>query len=655
MRSTRTSLFPRAKRSSLLSEDFFSSGMEEEVSPFLTPSSRKLGRNLSLKASIFSIFCLLAAFSCSFFPSLDALSQLLLLLTYFLAGIPALIGALEDLSSFQINIDVLMTFAAFLAVLMGKSQEGALLLVLFSISESMEKAISLKAKGAIGALKKLTPETALVIQPNGSLKKTALFHITPGTHIHVQAGEIIPLDGTVISGISQIDLAHLTGERVPILRKVGDTIPAGGKNLEGALSLKVTCTSTDSTLSRLIQLILKAQEAKPQLQRFLDKISSTYALVVILLTFFLAATLPLFFSLPYLGQEGSIYRSLAFMIAASPCALIIAIPMTYLSAVSVCARQGILIKGGTILDACAKCKTLAMDKTGTLTTGELHCLEVSEPFLPIAYGLELSSTHPIARALVTYASQRGITPAVISQFHTVPGYGVQGLYEDQEVFLGSPAWILPKLTPEYKKQMEAQLKEIHERGELVTLLLIGTRCALFRFQDTIRTDVAKTLQALKKKWKMRLVMLTGDNASSARAIAEQIGLSEFHAQLSPQDKLAFIEKESHLMMIGDGINDGPALARAHVGIAMGKLGSRVAIEAADIILLNDNLELLEWLVKKSHQVVRIVKQNVLLAAIPILFATFFALCGWIPLWMAVIVHEGGTVLVSLNALRLLKK
>ena len=644
-------LFPSTTGSIELFSEFFESGLEESISPFLTPDSRKWGKHIELKSSLASAFFLLCAFLLSFFSKQISLSNLFLLLTYFFAGIPALISSIEDICDLEINIDILMTLAAFSSVLIGSGKEGALLLVLFSFSGAMEMAVHTKAKGAISSLKKLAPQKAHIIQSDGTLISRSIRDIKPGTHIHVKAGELIPLDGTVVEGISSVNLAHLTGESIPITRDVGDEVPAGGRNLEGALTLAVTHTSSDSTLARIIQLISQAQEAKPKLQRWLDKVSSGYAMTIISLAFIFAIALPCFFSIPYIGREGSIYRALAFLIAASPCALIIAIPIAYLSAVSCCAKKGILLKGGIALDALAKCKTLALDKTGTLTTGELTCLEMitnqdHDTFLSVAYALERSCVHPIAHAITTFSKKKGVPPAQITAFRSIPGYGLEGKFEGKQVRIGNGQWLLP-----HNKQVE----EMQEKGEIVTVLMIDQQYALFRFKDKLREHIVPVLNNLNKRWGMRLVMLTGDHEMSARLTAKETGLTEYYANLRPEDKLKFISQEDNLAMVGDGINDAPALARATVGISMGQVGSTTAIDASDIVLLQDNIELLEWLLKKSHQVVRIVKQNVIIAAGAIFFATMPALMGWIPLWLAVVLHEGGTVLVSLNALRLLRK
>ncbi len=355
-----------------LFDEFFASGREESISPFLTPRSRRWGKNLSLKIAGISALLLALAFTYSFFN--PPFASLLLVGVYFLVGTPALIGTLEDLKNLEINIDVLMTLAALLSVVIGSEMEGALLLVLFEFSASMEDAVTQKTKSSLVDLNQISPQTGWVLHDDGTLFEQSVREIPIGTKLLVKAGEFVPLDGTVIAGKSSVNLAHLTGESQPVFKASGDEVPAGALNMEGSLTIVVTRTSADSTLKRIINLIAHAQEAKPRLAKLMDRFGKWYAMGVMSLFFIFAITLPWLLSLPYLGTEGGIYRALTFLIAASPCALIIATPTAYLSAISSCARRGILLKGGVILDGLAKCRNVAFDKTGTLTTGKLQCI-----------------------------------------------------------------------------------------------------------------------------------------------------------------------------------------------------------------------------------------------------------------------------------------
>jgi len=640
-----------------LFDEFFASGAEESVSPFLTPQSRSWGENLSLKSAFGAACFLILAFGFSF--THPPLSNLFLSLVYFLAGVPALIAAFNDLKNLEINIDVLMTLAAFLAVLIGSGLEGALLLVLFELSHGMEDSVSRKARSALHNLNNLAPKFAHAIDRDGIVFEKAVREIQTGTHLLIKQGEIVPLDGTVIEGTSSVNLVHLTGESTPNLKIPGDLLPAGARNLESALTMEVTRTSSDSTLTRIIQLITAAQEAKPRVQRWLDQFGKTYASTIIGLTALFALLLPWILSIPYLGIEGSVYRALAFMIAASPCALIIATPTAYLSAISACAKKGILLKGGIILDALASVTQIAFDKTGTLTTGHLECTAIEsltnsllplDTALAIAAALERQVVHPIATAICNLAADKKIALPEIKQFKTVPGYGLEGvLANGTAVAIGLPEHIAAKLNH--------KLPITKNAGQVLTLLLIGSDLFALRFSDQIRPKMDEFLRKIEQINGLTPLMLTGDHEQNANHVANLLGIQQIHANLRPEDKLAKVaELAEHggLAMVGDGINDAPALARATVGISMGRIGSATAVDASDVVLLNDDLAQLNWLFLKAKMTKRIVGQNIGLALAVICLATTPALLGLIPLWLAVVLHEGGTVLVGLNSLRLLK-
>jgi heavy metal translocating P-type ATPase len=548
--------------------------------------------------------------------------------------------------------------------------EGALLLVLFSLSGAMEDAVTNKAKGALSGLHKLAPTRATVVESDGTLIERAIKDIALGTRILVKAEQIVPLDGTVIDGITSVNLVHLTGESLPVTKRVGDEVAAGARNLDGAITIEVTRTSADSTLAKIIELVTQAQEARPALQRWFDSVSRNYAMTIILLSAFFALAMPFVLSIPFLGTTGSIYRSLAFLIAASPCALIIAIPIAYLSAVSICAKQGILLKGGITLDALAGCHAVAFDKTGTLTTGELTCVSV-EPLiaggnvdinnaLAIAAAMEKNAVHPIANAIVSLAAKKELPKVHLKEFRAIAGFGLEATVsgtQEIQAYIGRPTYVYEKLGEGVQELLRKSIEEAQKRGELVALLLVGTTPFLFRFRDTIRQTVKPVLQALQKRgW--RTIMLTGDHQASAQSVAKEVGIQEVYAGLTPADKLEHVTKlaeKDGLAMVGDGVNDAPALARATVGICMGQVGSTAAIDAADVVLLHDNIEKIDWIISKAQQTQRIVKENLAVATGAIIVASLPALGGLIPLWLAVVMHEGGTILVGLNALRLLRK
>jgi Zn2+/Cd2+-exporting ATPase len=634
-------------------DEFFATNKEETVSPFLTPDSRKWGKYLSVRSALFAGFLLACAFVLTFYSTPASLA--FLTAVYFLAGTPALINSIHDLSNFEINIDVLMTLAAFLSVIIGSEMEGALLLVLFELSAALEGMVAQKTRSSVLNLHKLSPRVACVIFDGGVIYEKALAEIPVGTRILVKAGEIIPLDGEVIDGRSYVNLVHLTGESQPIAKTIGDEVPAGAGNLDGTLTISVTRTSGDSTVSRIIKLITQAQDAKPKIEQFLDRFGKYYASTIILLSLAFAIALPVFWGLPYLGTEGGIYRALAFLIAASPCALVLATPTAYLSALSSCARRGILPKGGIMLDAVATCTTVALDKTGTLTTGKLSCTgieQLSGPHLDpnlaiaIAASLERHAVHPIAEALTAFAEAKKIQILPVENFRSIAGYGLEGTVASHPAIIGQREFI-----------QEKSQATLPPADQMATYLYVKGSLFVFHFTDTLRTDAKKVIAHLKNKH-LRVVMLTGDHASSANEVASELGIDEVFADLRPEDKLAKVTElasQAPLMMVGDGINDAPALARATVGISMGKIGSATAVDASDIIFIHDDISLLSWLFKKAHQTRRILRENIALALGVILFATTPALLGLVPLWVAVVLHEGGTVLVGLNSLRLLKK
>ncbi len=649
-------------------DEFFSSGLNETVSPFLTPTSRNWGKNLGIKTSLLSAVFLLLSFLFSF--STPPLSSLFLAAVFFLAGVPAILNALEDLKSLEININMLMTLAAFLSLFIGSGIEGALLLVLFELSGAMEEAVTKKTKGSLHRLRTLSPTIALVLDEDGSYFEKSVKEIEVGTRILVKAGEIVPLDGIVREGTSSVNLVHLTGESLPVVKKVDMEVPAGARNLEASLTVEITRKSADSTLSRIIDLITKAAEAKPTVQRFLDRFGKKYASTIILLTFLFIFLLPLLLQIPFWGMEGSIYRSLAFLIAASPCALIIATPTAYLSAISSCASQGILLKGGIVLDALASCRKIFFDKTGTLTTGQLRCVafepldgKASIPLLTalgIASSMEKNVVHPIAEAIQREAKEKKAPFISLLSYEAIPGYGLQGNVsvegKKEIVFLGLPEFVLGQVEEKKRASYQEMLKQKRNPGQISSLLLVGSSLFHLQFSDELRENAAEMLQALKKEG-IDTIMITGDHQVSAEMIAQKLGMTQVYADLRPEDKLALIDKFSQkegLAMVGDGINDAPSLARANVGISLGKVGSSTAHDASDIILLNDEIFLVSFLVKKAQKTLKIVKQNLCLALAVILFATTPALLGLIPLWLAVVLHEGGTVLVGLNSLRLLK-
>ena len=607
-------------------DEYFASGYEETENPFITEKSRKWGKHVSLVGALSAAVLLLVAYITHYFS--PPLSALFLVMVYFLAGTPALILSLKNLIGLNVNIQVLMTVAALLSVLIGQQLEGGLLLVLFALSEALEDSVTKKTKGSLHALNKLSPTMAHVVETDRSIFPKSVKEVTLDTKILVKAGEIIPLDGIVVEGSSYVNLAHLTGESVPQSKQPGDEVQAGALNTDGTLTISVTKTSSESTLAKIIQLITEAHDAKPKLQRFLDRFSRTYATTVILLSIFFGVFIPVVFKIPYLGTEGSVYRALAFLIAASPCALIIATPTAYLSAISACARRGIILKGGVMLDAIAKCKMLAFDKTGTLTTGQLRCETIEQDgtcleeadCLAIATGLERAVVHPIAEAILSYTFEKEISPMAVDEMKVLPGFGVEGYFDlhgtREKAVIGNVDYILEILND---KEREKSLRDkLSHEGKVTTLLLVKKTIVIFHFLDEVRPEIGKTIERLSRE--MKVVMLTGDHEDNANFVAKELNIDKVYSALKPEDKLRIVSElatKDPLIMVGDGINDAPALTRSQVGIAMGGIGSATAIEAADVVLLRDDLAQIGWLYERSRKTVSIVRQNLTLALIEV--------------------------------------
>jgi Cd2+/Zn2+-exporting ATPase len=643
--------------------EFFELGLEESASPFLTPFARKISRNLPLKASCTAAGVLFASFLCSIYGYTE-LSMILLSCVFLIVGVPAVINSIEDVAwRKDVNIDVLMTLAAFAAIFIGNGFEGALLLVLFALSGAIEDTVSLKAKSAIMTLHGLVPTKACVVE-GAYTKERAVQDVTIGSLVLVRAGEIVPLDGIVVEGTSSISVAHITGESAPIRKGPAMEVPSGARVLESSLTIRVTHTSRDSTVSRIVELITHAHERKPKLERWFDKFARVYSISIIALSLGVALSFKPLLEIPFLGNEGSLYRAIAFLITASPCALILAVPIAYLSALGSCAKKGIILKGGVVLDALRQCSVVAFDKTGTLTLGVLSVDAIlgqdhytEKEVLSFAASLERNALHPIAKAIVKKAEEENIPLKKVDSVQVIAGFGVEGIIDDKRVFIGDVVRAQEMVGP---TQMAFWLREEtakwQERGSVVAALVIEDRAYLLALSDKPRPGVAKMIASLRFLG-LKVRMLTGDHYTSAELIARQVGIDTFEAELKPEDKLAQIEviaKREGLAMCGDGVNDAPALARATVGIAMGQIGSATAKAYADVILLRDSIDLLDWLFEKAYETRKIVGQNVAIALTAIVLGSIPALFGSLPLWLAVIVHEGGTVLVGLNALRLVK-
>ncbi|RRV47191.1 heavy metal translocating P-type ATPase [Pseudomonas sp. p106] len=561
----------------------------------------------------------------------------------------------------NLNINALMSIAVTGAVLIGQWPEAAMVMVLFTIAELIEARSLDRARHAISGLMQLTPDMATVQQADGQWREAEVRHVSIGALVRVRPGERIGLDGEVVSGQSSVDQAPITGESLPVDKAPGDKLFAGTINQAGALEYRVTAVAGHSTLARIIKAVEQAQGARAPTQRFVDTFSRIYTPVVFALALAVALIPPLFMAGAWFDW---VYRALVLLVVACPCALVISTPVTIVSGLAAAARKGILIKGGVYLEGGRKLDFLALDKTGTLTHGKpvQTDTKVLDPLFEgraqaLAASLAERSDHPVSAAIAQLARAQGLALSEVSAFAALAGRGVRGDIDGETYHLGNHRLVeeLGLCSP----QLEAQLDQLERQGKTVVLLLDRSGpLALFAVADTVKDSSREAIAELHALG-IKTVMLTGDNPHTAQAIAAQVGIDRAEGNLLPADKLSTIEQlyaQGHRVgMVGDGINDAPALARAEIGFAMAAAGTDTAIETADVALMDDDLRKIPAFVRLSRQSAAILKQNIVLAlGIKAIFlAITFA--GMATLWMAVFADMGVSLLVVFNGLRLLRK
>jgi len=561
----------------------------------------------------------------------------------------------------NLNINALMSIAVTGAVLIGQWPEAAMVMVLFTIAELIEARSLDRARNAIGGLMQLTPDMATVQQADGQWREVEVRQVALGAQVRVRPGERIGLDGEVTSGQSSVDQAPITGESLPVEKAAGDKLFAGTINQAGALEYRVTAAAGHSTLARIIKAVEQAQGARAPTQRFVDTFSRIYTPVVFALALAVALIPPLFLAGAWFDW---VYRALVLLVVACPCALVISTPVTIVSGLAAAARKGILIKGGVYLEGGRKLDFLALDKTGTLTHGKpvQTDAKVLDPLFEgraqaLAASLADRSDHPVSAAIAQFGKAQGLALSEVSGFAALAGRGVRGDIDGHTYHLGNHRLVeeLGLCSP----QLEAQLDELERQGKTVVLLLDRSGpLALFAVADTVK-DTSRQAIAELHALGIKTVMLTGDNPHTAQAIAAQVGIDRAEGNLLPADKLTTIEQlyaQGHWVgMVGDGINDAPALARAEIGFAMAAAGTDTAIETADVALMDDDLRKIPAFVRLSRQSAAILTQNIVLAlGIKAIFlAITFA--GMATLWMAVFADMGVSLLVVFNGLRLLRK
>ncbi|MDD4599944.1 Cadmium-transporting ATPase [bioreactor metagenome] len=558
------------------------------------------------------------------------------------------------------NMSVLMSIAIVGAVAIGHYEEGATVAFLYAISEMLEAWTMERARRSIRQLMDIAPKTA-TIRENGHEVEVPVEKVSVGNIILIRPGEKLAMDGVIIKGQSAINQAAITGEALPIEKSLGDEVFAGTLNTYGALEVEVTKLVKDTTITKIINMVEEAQSRRAPSQAFVEKFAAIYTPVVIALAIGIIIIPPAF-----LGYEWApwIYRGLTLLVVACPCALVISTPVAIVSAISAAARQGVLIKGGVYLEEMGSVTAVAFDKTGTLTSGRPVVADVvtlgkniENDLLILAASIESQSEHPLATAIVKVAQEKELELLSVGHFKAVPGLGAQGVIQGRMVYIGNTR-LFDQLNIE-TASVEQEILTLQAEGKTVMIVSAGGELlGLIAVADQVREATPQVIHQLKQVGISHTIMLTGDNYAIAKAVALQAGIDKFRAELLPQDKVAAIEKllgdYGKTAMVGDGINDAPALAIASVGVAMGGAGTDTALEVADIALMADDLTKLPFTIRLSRKALRIIRQNISFSLLIKAVAVLAVFPGWLTLWLAILADMGATLLVTLNSLRLLR-
>lgn len=584
-----------------------------------------------------------------------------LVLAYAAAGWDPAIRAGNALRCGSLDVDVLMLLAAGGAATVGHWLEGAVLLFLFSLGNTLETFAFKRTRRSIEALVELSPEEAIRLD-DGQERTVAVEALRPGDLVRVRPGDRLPVDGVVVAGASSVDESTLTGESVPVGKEVEAPVFAGTLNGSGSLDIRMTRAASDTALARIIRMVEEAREARAPTQSWIEAVEGRYAAGVIVAA---ACAVVVPWTLMGWTFDDAFYRAMTLLVVASPCALVISIPATIVSAVSNGARHGILFKGGAHLDALSTLTTFALDKTGTVTVGRPEVVGVypvpgsghaEQAFLGLVAGAEARSEHHLAAAIVKAAKARDLAIPEPHSFRSIVGHGVEATVGGVRVRAGRRSWIEGGLERGLDASVTDALEADHPAATQVHVAMDDAYAGAFAIQDHPREGAAEAIAALRAAGIERVVMLTGDAGETARAIAERVGITDVHAALAPDEKrriLTDLQKDGPVAMVGDGVNDAPALAAADVGIAIGVAGTDVALETADVVVMGEELGTLSRAVRLSRRTRRIVRQNLVFSVGMMAVLVFTALMGWIGLTAGVIGHEGSTIVVVFNGLRLL--
>ena len=576
---------------------------------------------------------------------------------YLAGGWEPAVAGWQALRERTLDVDLLMIVAAIGAAAIGQVVDGGLLIVIFATSGAQEAYATKRTSDSVNALLTLAPEQATLLAADGTETVVDTASLQVDDEILVRPGERIGTDGTVIDGTSEVDQASVTGEPLPLLRGPGDDVFAGTLNTHGALRIRVGRPASESVVARIVALVEQASATKAKAQLFVEKIEQRYSVTVVLTTLLVFAV-PLAFGA---GLRPTLLRAMTYMIVASPCAVVLATMPPLLSAIANAGRHGVLVKNAIVMEQLGQTTQVAFDKTGTLTRGTAQVAGVQpladlsvDEVLRLAASAERSSEHPLGRAVVAAAASRGLALAEASGFSATPGRGVTALIEGSWVQVGSPA-----LVTQRSPEQEAAIAAVEAAGRTAVVVLVdGRPIGIVTLTDELRPTAASTVAALRDLTGNAPVLLTGDNALAAATLAEQVGITDVHAALLPAEKAdrvqALKDVGRRVLVVGDGINDAPALATADLGVAMGRHGSDLTLQTADAVLVRDDLAALPALLRLSRAARRAVVQNLVLATFAIVGLVAWDLFGTLPLPLGVLGHEGGTALIGLNGLRLLR-
>lgn len=570
--------------------------------------------------------------------------------------------AIASAKRFSPDMNFLMLIAVCGAIAIGQLFEAAAVVFLFSLALLLESWSVERARKAISSLLDLSPKLARVIQGD-SLTEKKVEDVAAGEKVLIRPGEKIPLDGEVTAGDSSVNQAPITGEAMPIRKTVGDSIFAGTINEDAALEMVVTKVAEDTTLARIIQMVQDARSRRAKSEQWVDQFSRIYTPFMMILAVAVALIPPLFFEQPWIDW---IFRGLVMLVIACPCALVISTPVSIVSALTAAARAGVLIKGGVYLETMGKLEAMAFDKTGTVTLGKPKVQKIvplnnhtEKELLTIAMQLEKASEHPLARAILEKGQEVGIEVKPAEDFKIFKGLGAEGSINGQRFWIGSHRFMHEQNRKESPKAHQIAL-EMEDAGHSIIAIGDFTHiCGLLSIADKPRPNVFETFAAIRELGVSKLVMLTGDNQKTAQTLAKEVGIEDFFAELLPEDKVKIIEmlkeKNKTIAMVGDGVNDAPAMAASSFGIAMGAMGTDVAFETADVVLMTDELSLLPWMIRHARRTLKIIQQNIGFSlGIKAIFI-ILALFGLATLWMAIAADTGASLLVVFNGLRLLKR